>query len=146
MCDTLRPHGLQHTSLLCLLSSEVSCNSCPLNQWCHPIISSFAPLFSFCLHCFPASESFHWVSSLHQMDKALELLQSQEIETIGKHVGRCFVPDCCIFPDRDLWSYLTVSILQGCWSVGCWYCIYWYFPLDAIRTSFPPLVVPFRDK
>ena len=33
-------------------------NSCPLNQWCHPTISSFVALFSFCPLSFPASGSF----------------------------------------------------------------------------------------
>ena len=30
----------------------------PLNQWCHPIISSSVVPFSFCLQSFPVSESF----------------------------------------------------------------------------------------
>ena len=34
-------HGLQHATLHCLsLSPRVCSNSCPLNQWCHPTISS----------------------------------------------------------------------------------------------------------
>ena len=33
-------------------------SSCPLNQWCHPTISSFAALFSSCLQTFPLSGSF----------------------------------------------------------------------------------------
>ena len=33
-------------------------NSCPLNQWCHPTISSSVILFSSCLQSFLASESF----------------------------------------------------------------------------------------
>ena len=33
-----------------------SVNSCPLNQWCHPTISSSVILF--CLQSFPASRSF----------------------------------------------------------------------------------------
>ena len=37
----LRPHGLQHSRLPCSLPSYRACsNSCPLNQWCHPTISS----------------------------------------------------------------------------------------------------------
>ena len=38
-------------------------SSCPLNQWCHPTISSSVAPFSFCLHSFPASGSFpmSWV-------------------------------------------------------------------------------------
>ena len=53
-------------------------NSCPLSQWHDPTISSsvilffFVILFSFCLKSFPASESFRWVSSLHQVAKVLE--------------------------------------------------------------------------
>ena len=33
-------------------------NSCPLSQWCHPIISSSVIPFSSWLHSFPASGSF----------------------------------------------------------------------------------------
>ena len=33
-------------------------NSCPLSQWCHPIILSSVIPFSFCLQSFPASGSF----------------------------------------------------------------------------------------
>ena len=33
-------------------------SSCPLNQWCHPTISSSVAFFSMCLQCFPASGSF----------------------------------------------------------------------------------------
>ena len=37
----LWPHGLQHTRIPCpSLSPGVCSNSCPLNQWCHPTISS----------------------------------------------------------------------------------------------------------
>ena len=55
----LRPHRLQHTRLPCpSLSPGVCSNSCPLNRWCHPIISFSVTLFSFCLQSFPASGSF----------------------------------------------------------------------------------------
>ena len=54
-----QPHGLQHTRLPCpSLSPRVCSNSCPLSQRCHPTISSFAALFSFCLQSFSASRSF----------------------------------------------------------------------------------------
>ena len=53
-------------------------NSGPLSQWCHPTISSLVIPFSSCLQPFPASGSFQWVSSLHQVAKVLELqLQHQ---------------------------------------------------------------------
>ena len=48
MSDCLRPHGLQHTRLLCpLLSPGVCSNSCPLSQWCCLTISSSAASFPF---------------------------------------------------------------------------------------------------
>ena len=46
MFDSLRPHGLQHTRPPCPSPTPgVYSNSCPLSQWCHPIISfSVVPL------------------------------------------------------------------------------------------------------
>ena len=59
MSDSLRPHELQHTRLLCpSLSPWVSSNSCPLSQWCHQPISSSVTPFSSCPQSFPASGSF----------------------------------------------------------------------------------------
>ena len=59
MSDSLRHHGLQHTSLLCLsLSPGVCSKSYPLSRWCHPTISSSVMPFSSCPQSFPASESF----------------------------------------------------------------------------------------
>ena len=40
------------------VSSGVCSNSCPLSQWCHPTISSYAIPFSSHLQSFPASVSF----------------------------------------------------------------------------------------
>ena len=40
------------------LSPGPCSNSCPLNQWCHPAISSSVLPFSSCLQSFPASGSF----------------------------------------------------------------------------------------
>ena len=59
MSNSLQPSGLQHTRLLCPSPSPQDCsNSCPLNQWCYPTISSSLAPFSFCLQSFPASGSF----------------------------------------------------------------------------------------
>ena len=50
---------MQHTRLPCPSPSPRVCpRSCPLNQWCHPTISSSLTLFSSCLQSFPASVSF----------------------------------------------------------------------------------------
>ena len=59
MFDILQPHELQHARLSCPLPSPGACsNSRPLNQWCHPVISSSVIPFSSCLQSFPASGSF----------------------------------------------------------------------------------------
>ena len=59
MSDSLRPHGLPHARLPCSsLSPGVCSNSCPLNLWRHPTISSFVVHFASCLQSFPASGSF----------------------------------------------------------------------------------------
>ena len=57
--DTPSPHGLQHSRLPCPSpSSGVYPSSSPLNQWCHPIISSSVTLFFSCPQSFPASGPF----------------------------------------------------------------------------------------
>ena len=59
MSDSLWLHGLQHARLPCPSWSPRACsNSCPLNWWCHPTISSSVVPFSSCLQSFPASGSF----------------------------------------------------------------------------------------
>ena len=56
--DSLRPHELQHARLPGPSPSPRVCsNACPLSQWCHPTISTFASPFSF-PQSFPASGSF----------------------------------------------------------------------------------------
>ena len=68
MSDSLWPHGLQHARPPCLSPTPRACsNSCPLNQWCHPTISSSVIPISSCLQSFPTSEFFSNKSSLHIM-------------------------------------------------------------------------------
>ena len=74
MSHSLQPHGLQHTRLPCPSPFPRACsNSCPLSQWCHPIISSSVVPFSSCLQSFPDQDLFQWVGSSHQVAKVLEL-------------------------------------------------------------------------
>ena len=55
MSDSLWPHGLQHTRLPCPSPSPRVCsNSCPLNRWCHPTISSSVTPSSSSPPSFPA--------------------------------------------------------------------------------------------
>ena len=73
-CLTLWPHGLQCIRLpYPSLFPGVCTQSCLLSQWCCLTISSSANPFSSCPQSFPASGLFQRVSSLHQVDKALEL-------------------------------------------------------------------------
>ena len=56
--NSLWPHGLQNARPLCgSPSPEVCPSSCPLLQRCHPAISSFDALFSFCPRSFPVSRT-----------------------------------------------------------------------------------------
>ena len=52
------PWTTAHQAICPSPSPRVCPSSCPLNQWCHPTISSSVALFSFCLQSFPASGSF----------------------------------------------------------------------------------------
>ena len=57
--DSLRPQGLQHARPPCPSPTpRVHSNSCPLNWWRHPTISSSVVPFSSCLQSFPALGSF----------------------------------------------------------------------------------------
>ena len=58
--DSLQPHELQHTRSSCPSPTpRVHPNSCPLNRWCHPTISSSVIPFSSCPQSFfPAPGSF----------------------------------------------------------------------------------------
>ena len=51
---------------------EFTPNSCPSSQWWDPAISSTVIPLSSCLLFLPASESFQWVNSLHEVAKVLE--------------------------------------------------------------------------
>ena len=59
VCNSLRPHGLQHATLPCLSPTlRAYSNSCPSSQWGHPTISSSVVPFSSHLQSFPESGFF----------------------------------------------------------------------------------------
>ena len=59
MSNSLQPHESQHARPPCPSPTPgVYSNSCPLSQWCHPVISSFVVSFSSCPQSLPASGSF----------------------------------------------------------------------------------------
>ena len=82
MSDSLWPYEPQHARPPCPSpTSGVHPNPCPSSRWCHLTISSSVVPFSSCLQSFPASGSFQWVSSLHQVAKVLEFqLQHQSFQ------------------------------------------------------------------
>ena len=58
MSNSWQTDGLQHARLPCPSPPRACWNSCPLSQWCNPIISSYVVPFSSCLQSFPISRSF----------------------------------------------------------------------------------------
>ena len=76
--------ALQHTRLPCPSPTPGAySNSCWSSWWCHPNVSSSVIPFSSRLQSFPASGSFHWVSSSYQVAKILEFqLQHQSFQWI----------------------------------------------------------------
>ena len=81
-----RLHGLHHARLPCTSPTPGAYSySCPLSWWCHPTISSSVVPFCSCLQSFPASGSFKWVSSSHQVAKILSF--SFNISSSSEHPG-----------------------------------------------------------
>ena len=79
MSDSLQPHGLQHTRLLCpSLTPGAYSNSCPLSQWCHPTIASCVIPFS-CIQSFPASGSFPMSQFFASGGQSIEVLASASV-------------------------------------------------------------------
>ena len=80
MSDSLQPHEPQQTRPPCPSPTPgVYANSCPLNWWCHPTISSSAMPFSSCLQSFPVWGLFKWVSSSHQVAQSIEVSASASV-------------------------------------------------------------------
>ena len=69
--DSLRPHESQHARPPCPSPTPgVHSDLRPSSQWCHPAISSSVFPFSSCPQSLPASESFQWVNSSHEVAKS----------------------------------------------------------------------------
>ena len=116
MSNSLWPHELQHARLPCHSPSPgVYSNSCPLSQWCHPIILSSVTPLSSCLQSFPASESFprsRLFASGGQSIRALASILSMNIQgsftlgltgLISLQFKDCFMT---MFYKTALWSML----------------------------------------
>ena len=80
--DSLWSHESQHARPPCPSSTpRVHSNPCPSSRWCHLTISSSVIPFSSCPQSLPASGSFQWVNSSHEVTKVLEFqLQHQSFQ------------------------------------------------------------------
>ena len=98
MSNSLQPHGLQHARLPCpSLSPTVCSNSCPLNRWCHPTISSCHPLL-FPPSIFPSIRVFSIEASIRELFHVLlrqpiplQLLGYKTAHIHSHHILRCTV-------------------------------------------------------
>ena len=71
--NSLQPRELQQTRPPCPSPTPgVHQNSCALNWWCYPAISSSAVPFSSCPQSLPTSRFFQWVNSSYEVAKILE--------------------------------------------------------------------------
>ena len=74
MSDSLWPHGMQYARPPSpSLSPGICSNSCALNHWCHPTISSSVAPSSPALNLSQHQSLFQWVGSVHLVAKVLEL-------------------------------------------------------------------------
>ena len=93
--DSLWSQGLQHARPPCLSPTlGVYSNSCALNWWCHPTISSSVNLFSSCLQSFPASG----LGKVNPHPNFQEMQYQRMVQTTGKlHSSPMLVRLCSKF-------------------------------------------------
>ena len=79
------PWTAAHQASLSITTPRVYSNSCPLSQWCHPVILSLSspspPSFNLSQH----QSLFKWVSPLHQVAKVWSF--SFSISPSNEHPG-----------------------------------------------------------
>ena len=130
--DSLWPHGLQHARLPCPSSSPATfSSSCPLSQWCHPIISIYVIPLPSCLQSFPASGK---VCCCYSVAKLFDSLQPRGLQHAGSSVLH-YLPVCSNSCPFSQWCYRTISSsaapffwLQSFPALG-------FFPMNWLFTS-----------
>ena len=84
MSNSLQPHGLKHSRLLCpSLSPKVCSNSCPLSWWCDLFLLLLPPPSPFAFNLSQHQGLFQWVGSLHKVAKVLVFSISSSSEYSG---------------------------------------------------------------
>ena len=77
---SLWPHRLQYANFPCPSPTpRAYSNSCPLNRWCHPTVSSSVMPFSSCLQSFPASGSFQMSQSFPSGGQSIGVTASTSV-------------------------------------------------------------------
>ena len=133
MSDSLRPHGLQHARLPCSSPSPGVCSdSCPLNWWCHPRISSSVVPFSSFLQSFPASGSFPMTQFFASGGQSTGVSASASVSPSNEYSG--------LISFRIDWFYLLAvqgtlkSLLQHHSSKAS---IFWHTAFFRVQLSHP---------
>ena len=112
--DSLWPHGLQHTSLSCpSLSPRVCSNTCPLNGWCHPTISSSVTPFSSSLQSFPASGSFPVSRLFASSSQSIGVSASASVGMVGSPCSPRDSQESSPAPQFESINSLALSLLYG---------------------------------
>ena len=125
MSNSLQPHGLQLVRLPSPSPSLGACsNSCPLNEWCHPTISSSVTPLPSCLRSFPASGSFPmsqlFTSSSQSVGVSASVLPMNIqgwfplgwtglISLLSKGLSR-------VFPSTTIWKHQFFGTQPSLWS------------------------------
>jgi len=110
-------------------------NSCPLSRWSHPTVSSSVVPFSSCLRSFPASGSFQWVSSSHQVPPVLEFqLQYSSCSFSTPHWFQ--VRNRVLEPSFLVLFPLAHQCPQSFETPATW--LPHFLPLTAVVHSYPP--------
>ena len=123
--DSLQPHGLQHSRLPCpSLLTGICSNSCPLNCWCHPTVSSSVVPLSSCLQSFPASGSFA-VSQLFPLDGQSNGVSASHLVRL---VGADVIQDPKEIPEAFTFSPRNIAqiVKSTWWLICCQYIAMWF--------------------
>ena len=114
LSDSMQPHWLQYAKLPWpSLSHGVTSESCPLSQWCHPTILSFAALFFYCLQSFPASGSVPVGWLFPSGDQSIEASASASVLPENIQVWFPLGLTCLIFlQSRGLSAVFSSTIIQ----------------------------------
>ena len=123
MCNSLRPHGLQHTRLPCPSPSPgIGSNSCQLSWWWCPTISSSLVPFS-CLQSSQLQGLFQWVCCIHQMTKASASASVFPMNILGWFpLGLTALISLLseglwrVFSSTTVWKHQFFSIQPSLWS------------------------------